>query len=361
LNHSSSSDAGAVKRHFVIFNPAAGRGRGAKRIPAYRELISKRLPQAEFAYTSRPGDEGRLATEAVGLGFDCVVAVGGDGTLGPVANAVLAAGQPGVSLGVLPNGTGNDFCRNLGLHPRAMDEAVESLSRDRERWIDVGRIETPSTDEQGRRSDSFYFLNVVGLGFDVAVIRAAARKRFLKGEALYKVTAFEQLFRFPGLDAVLLDQRTEDWEAPGVPTGARHLPLTDGRMLMLTIANGTYFGGGFPISPGASVYDGSLHACAISDAGPLARLKLFTAAEKGRHVNSPRVLTARRCSFLISLREPAAFEADGEVRLSLTPEIRVGLRARALRVVSPMGDHGGSEQRSRDEDPSTHASVSVVP
>ena len=40
---------------------------------------------------------------------------------------------------------------------------------------------------------------------------------------------------------------------------------------MLTISNGSYFGGGFPIAPGSSVDDGQLHACRILDARPLER------------------------------------------------------------------------------------------
>ena len=31
-------------RTFVIFNPVSGRGRGAKRIPRYRELLDRHLP-----------------------------------------------------------------------------------------------------------------------------------------------------------------------------------------------------------------------------------------------------------------------------------------------------------------------------
>ncbi len=51
---------------------------------------------------------------------------------------------------------------------------------------------------------------------------------------------------------------------------------------MLTITNGCYFGGGFPIAPQATVGDGRLHACPIGDASPLTRLKLLSLAERGR-------------------------------------------------------------------------------
>ena len=73
----------------------------------------------------------------------------------------------------------------------------------------------------------------------------------------------QQLFRFPGLRMGL--------EASD---GRRH----DAAHLMLTVSNGRYFGGGFPIAPEASLDDGRLHACRIGDASPLARLKLFNMA-----------------------------------------------------------------------------------
>jgi len=54
-------DALSHRRVFVIFNPASGRGRGAKRIGAYRQLLEERIPHVEFLTTTRPGEERDLA------------------------------------------------------------------------------------------------------------------------------------------------------------------------------------------------------------------------------------------------------------------------------------------------------------
>lgn len=293
------------RRTFVVFNPASGRGRGARRMSAYRELLDRHLPGCVFGATRQAGDEYRLAAQAIEDGFDQIVAVGGDGTWSHVADVVVESGAD-VRFGVLPAGTGNDFGRNLGLAYRDPEGAVRSLASGRTTRVDVGRIVTPSAPaEPGKPTNEAprprHFLNLVGFGFDVAVIDAAADARFLRGALLYKATALQQLFRFGGLD---LDLASRD----GFTRTGRHL--------ILTITNGKFFGGGFPMAPEAEVQDGRLHACLISDAGPFQRLGLFSAAEKGRHVTSDRTTIHSSSGFRLNFGHPTRFEADGDVFVS---------------------------------------------
>ena len=305
----------------MIFNPAAGRGRGARRMGAYRSLLTELLPHARIDVTNRPGGERDLAERALEAGADTIVAVGGDGTWSNVADRVVASGRPGVSLGILPNGTGNDFGRNLGFHPSDAREAVKVLAAGHVRTVDVGRLDTPSASEHApSRMEARHFLNLVGFGFDVAVIDAAAHARFLKGELLYKVTALQQLFRFPGVRFRI--------QAAGGET-------REGRHLMLTVSNGRYFGGGFPIAPAATPSDGRLHACRIMDAPPLARLHLFNLAERGRHVTSKRVEILDAESFRITFDAPPRFEMDGDVRQASAPVLEVRVLPSSLRVIAP--------------------------
>jgi diacylglycerol kinase (ATP) len=305
----------------VIFNPASGRGRGARRLEAYRVLLREHLPRAEIGITTRPGEERDLTERALEAGADVIVAVGGDGTWGNVADRVVASARPEVLFGVLPNGTGNDFGRNLGFDPADAREAVKVLAAGHARSVDVGRLETPSAPEHDPgRMEPRHFLNLVGFGFDVAVIDAAATARFLKGELLYKVTALQQLFSFPG---VTIGVESDEGAA------------RDGRHLMLTVSNGRYFGGGFPIAPDADPSDGKLHACRILDAPPLGRLHLFNLAEKGRHVASRRVEILDSERFRLTFDAPPRFEMDGDVRRSAERILDVRILPAALRVITP--------------------------
>lgn len=311
----------SATRHFVIFNPASGRGRGKRRIREYRRLLTETLDDVTFGETTRPGEERDLAERAASDGYDVVVAVGGDGTWSNVADRIVASARDDIALGILPSGTGNDFGRNFGYDPRRPSDAVEVIARGHTRAIDVGRVDTLSASEhEPERLEPRHFLNLIGFGFDVAVIDGAAGARFLRGELLYKVTALQQLLRFPGMPARV--------QAAG---GA----VRESPQLMLTVSNGRFFGGGFPIAPGATVDDGKLHACLISDASPLVRLKLFNLAERGRHVTSPEVEIIDSSSFRLSFEAPPRFEMDGDVRRSSSADIQVRSLPGVLRVLAP--------------------------
>ncbi len=312
---------GSERRHYVIFNPASGRGRGARRIAGYRTLLEERLRNVEFGTTEGPEGERDLTDRALENGYEVIVAVGGDGTWSNVADRLVASGRNDVALGILPSGTGNDFGRNLGFRPNDPVEAVRVLGEGRTRTVDVGRLETPSASEhRPDRVESRHFLNLVGFGFDIAVIDAAARARFLRGALLYKLTALQQLFRFPGI-------RLEARSGSGREAGGAHL--------MLTVSNGRYFGGGFPIAPDGTVDDGKLHACLIADAPPLARLRLFNLAEKGRHPRSERVTILDDERFRLTFEAPPRFEMDGDVRQAAEATLEASILRGALRVVAP--------------------------
>lgn len=263
-----------------------------------------------------------MAEEALRNGYDTIVAAGGDGTWSAVADRILSLGRNDVVFGVLPGGTGNDFGRNLGIPGNDLEGAVKILAAGKTTRVDAGRIIGLSRHEArgGEPRGERFFLNVVGFGFDVAVVDGAAGARFLRGEILYKATALQQLFSFPGFSVTLEDE-----------AGYRR---TD-RTLMLTITNGEHFGGGFPIAPDASVQDGVLHACFIGDAKPLRRLVLFDRAGKGRHEGSREVDALAGPSFKLSFPHPVRFEVDGDICATEERELTIEVVKGALQVLAP--------------------------
>lgn len=307
---------------FVIFNPAADGGRGEKRIGTYLDLLNRLLPGFEHGVSPESGGEATLAEAALDAGYRTLVAVGGDGTWSAVADRILRLGAGETILGLLPSGTGNDFGRNLGVPGNDPEAAVRILARGAATLVDVGRVRGLSRHEE-RESDPVgerYFLNVAGFGFDVAVVDEARGARILRGELLYKTAALKQLFRFPGF-AVTLE---------GGEGGNLSRPA-----LMLTITNGRYFGGGFPIAPGGSVTDGALHACFVEDARPLRRLRLFDAAGKGRHEGLPEVHARAAPAFRLAFPGPVRFELDGDIYVGAEGTLSVEAHPSALRVLAP--------------------------
>jgi YegS/Rv2252/BmrU family lipid kinase len=308
---------------FVIFNPAADGGRGEKRIGTYLNLLNRFLPGFRHAVSPESGGEAALAEGAIREGYHTVVAAGGDGTWSAVADRILGLGIQDATLGVLPSGTGNDFGRNLGVPGDDPEEAVRILARREVVRVDVGRLrgasrhEERDTDHRNER----YFLNVAGFGFDVAVVDESRGARFLRGDLLYKTAALKQLFRFPGF-SVTLEGGTDGYRMSRTA-------------LMLTITNGRFFGGGFPIAPGGSLTDGALHACYVEDARPLRRLRLFDAAGKGRHEGFPEVHARAEPAFRLGFPGPVRFELDGDIYSSAEGALSVEVCPSALRVLTP--------------------------
>jgi diacylglycerol kinase family enzyme len=76
------------------------------------------------------------ARRAAAAGADCVVAAGGDGTVGTVASALVGTRT---TLGILPVGTRNHFARDLGL-PTDLPAAILTIARGHARVVDVGEV-----------------------------------------------------------------------------------------------------------------------------------------------------------------------------------------------------------------------------
>ena len=286
----------------VIVNPASGRGRGARKLPALTAAFTA-AGITDIRLTRSAGDEERLARQALEDGCRTVVAVGGDGTWSKVA-ATLAGSE--CRLALVASGTGNDFAKTVGI-PATDPAAMAQLAIDGpDERIDMGRM--------GDR----LFLNIAGFGFDASVARAMLDIGWLGGDALYLYASARQLFAFPGLDVDMV---------PDDPPGFRN-------RLLLAICNGRRFGGSFVIAPNASLRDGELDAIVIGDASPMKRASLFGAATSGAHLRYPEVRERRSPSFTLRFRTPPFFQADGELHQATTTEIHVACVPRALRIVT---------------------------
>jgi diacylglycerol kinase (ATP) len=294
------------ERVCVIVNPAAGRGRGARSLPLVREAFTA-VGVSDIRTTQAREDERAVARRAIDEGFTTLVAVGGDGTWGNVANAIVASGAD-VRLALIAAGTGNDFAKTVGAPmndiPLTAGLAVADGTDVR---VDVGKVEDQ------------YFLNITGFGFDIAVLEDIPKIKFLRGDAVYIVSALRQIVGYGGVE---IDVAT----SAGRRGKLRHL--------MLVIANARNFGGAFKIAPQASLSDGKLDAIAIYDAPALKRLSLFGAAVKGTHVAKPGVNVEQSAKFSLTFASPPAYETDGEYRQAKSATLEVTCVPGALRVVS---------------------------
>lgn len=138
----------------LIISTAAGAGRPERLEPVLRGALS-----TEFALDIRyAGSLDALRTEIAGelaRGVATLGIGGGDGTLHHAVNAI---GDARITLAPLPLGTGNDFCRGVGL--QTLGHALAAIRQRQSRRVDL-------LDVNGRR-----VLTVAGLG---VVARSALR------------------------------------------------------------------------------------------------------------------------------------------------------------------------------------------
>ena len=121
----------------LIVNPTSGKGVGREIGDQTRRLLHEAGHDVVDVSGSDYQQARSRAREAVSVGVDTVVVVGGDGMVHLGVN--LCAGTSS-RLAVVAAGTGNDFARNLGLPIRDARAAVALLTEGRTRDIDLGRV-----------------------------------------------------------------------------------------------------------------------------------------------------------------------------------------------------------------------------
>ena len=269
----------------VLVNPYAARGRHAeKRVT--NALRARNIPADILEVDGLPvlRDTVRKAAAAGRARF---VAVGGDGTVNAVLNAVLEhRWQTPPLLGVLPAGTGCDLLRTFGIANR-IESAADRLTGETTYPVDVGL----AIGEWGRR----YFLNVASIGATAAAALTALRLPGWLGTLRYVGGVAGSLPGFRMSEITL-------------EAGGRSF---HGKALAAVFANGQFFGGGFNIAPRASMVDQLLDIQVIT-ARKREVGRLMPKARGGHHLSDPAVRRYVAPEVRVESTEPWPVETDGE-------------------------------------------------
>lgn len=279
-----------------VVNPTSGDGDGARLGREVRSLF----PAATVSTTVTSGPAEVPVAARDYLDRDLLVGVGGDGTLGEVADALPVDAPP---LFVVPAGRGNSAYRHL-YGDRDWRDVARGLAEGVDaRDVDVGLLSGEPAVDRDR------FVLGVSAGLFRRALDAAESLRFLPGPLAY----------FLGSARATVSETPVDVTVEGDGE-----PVFDGEARLVAVGGGRYRGSAFELLPESRPADGRLHLLVVEATGGLDLLRVTRLARDGSHVSHPAVTYARAERFVVESPDGLPAEVDG----SPLP----GLRSVDLRV-----------------------------
>jgi YegS/Rv2252/BmrU family lipid kinase len=239
-------------------------------------------------YETTIEDPGRAMAEQAAIdGADLVIVCGGDGTVRTVCGELAGTG---VSVGVLPAGTGNLLARNLDI-PLFLQAAIDVAFNGQDRAIDLVKISGDAIPAES------HFMVMAGMGFDAAIMEGASEEIKAKvGWLAYVVSGFRNLM-FP---PVRLEVSVDDG------------PWTRHRARTVVVGNVGYLTAGMPLLPDASIDDGILDVVLLHPSRFLSWIPLaLRVLSKGKRSDElVHRMTGRKVS--IRARDETPRQLDGD-------------------------------------------------
>jgi len=281
---------------YIIINPVSGRGKGLRA----QEVITNRLNEAgkevSVICTDRPQQELSLARKAVQNGFRNIICVGGDGTLNEIVNGVFSqtdVNPTEIKLGVIPAGTGNDWCRHHNIKPD-VEYALQTILNGKTILHDIGIAAFENTQK--------HFINISGAGFEgyVAVQSNKSRKVF-RGKFFYMIQILKYFFQYSSTAMQLkFDGK-----------------IVDEKIFSAAVAICKYNGAGLMQAPQAVANDGMFDITIIKDAPKMQLLACLPRMQDGSFIKNSNVQTFKTNRVSLSSTVNCFVDTDGETGQSL--------------------------------------------
>ena len=271
-----------LERVAIVCNITAGKGKSSFILKKVREKVE------ELKISNN------VFTEAWPKNFDgysSVWLIGGDGTLNYFINQYPILNVP---VALFKGGTGNDFAWKL-YGNKSVDEYFDIVLQGNTVMSDMAMC------------NKKYFINGVGIGFDGEVVKTMGKKRILPGHLGYLLTVVQQIFLYKEKDVeIFVDDmwRTE-------------------RLFMITVANGSRYGGGFLVAPQSRIDDGELDIVFIKEIAPLKRISYLPKVERGKHLQLSLVEVLKKNKIVIKSSSVLTAHLDGELMESAMFDIRI--------------------------------------
>lgn len=268
-------------KYIFIVNPESAKGNAMKIIGNIEKVCKQEHIEYEVCYTLAQGDATRLA-QSYKDDENIIYAVGGDGTLSEVLNGVIGTKN---KIGIIPAGSGNDFYRTVKELAKA---EIES---------DVGVV------------NGKYFLNIACVGIDAEVANNVSlmKKKNVKVKNLYTASILYTFTHFKFKQIHFKSQEKDE----------------KGNFTILSICNGRYYGGGYNISPKASLEDNYFDVYYINKLRLPSIINLLLKLKKGKLEQDKRTNHFKTNNITVTSEEPIRFNVDGETIENTKFEIKI--------------------------------------
>ena len=221
-----------------------------------------------------------IAREAADKGYDCVVAVGGDGSVNDVVQGIK---DTDTRLGIIPCGSGNGLARTLKL-PLQPWLAIRVLNQQCEQTIDSIVV-----------NDRWVVVNAAGCGFDAYIARLMHSAK-TRGLAAYTNLVLREYTRYKNSDYRITVDGHEYYR----------------NAWFIAVANSRQFGYNLAVAPKAKLDDGLLDV-SILDKVPIDHLGITAPLAFTNHLDlSQHVEMFRAKDVLIEGNADRWVNLDGE-------------------------------------------------
>lgn len=284
---------------FVIVNPISGTGSKKKIVNLLSDLNEEY--SVRFFYTRYSRHATQIASEAVKRGVRFIIAVGGDGTINEVAQALVGTD---FALGIIPSGSGNGLARHLRI-PMGTNKAIGVLRQKKVIAIDYGIA-----------NDNLFFCTC-GVGYDALVSEKALSTK-KRGVMMYAKNMFDTFLSF------------EPEQYNVITTGGSF----SGKAFTITCANASQYGNNAYIAPNADISDGMMNIAILNPLSftdvPRTAFDIFT-----KRINNNPNLHELICSeALIERENEGVMHLDGNA-VYTGKNINIRLIHRGLNVLVP--------------------------
>jgi YegS/Rv2252/BmrU family lipid kinase len=299
----------------IVFIVNNKNNRLANVLPSLEPYCQQTLDcNVQFLYTLRKKHAIELAKKATDIGCDYMVAVGGDGTLHEVINGILQANRPAKdypAVGLLPYGSANDFARTARIS-NAIEKLIALIRSNTTQELDLGRIVLQQPQE------TRYFSNIAGVGLGAEVAQQLEGSSSMLGPSFnYYKHILKGFLSYVKKD-VRCTSYTWEWQ---------------GKLLVMAVANGRYFGNAICIAPDAQLTDGQFQVAIFGDLSLWDYLKNLGKLKKGVKINHAEVNYHTAHEVLLKSNDACGIEADGEY-VGLLPAT-ISIIPKAIRFLMP--------------------------